>query len=145
MNRVLIYWGTLHTKSPTPLHDYTISSAVFKTFAIVALFPFATVMAADDQLQPTCGVAEDAKFSDCQTLVNNDWANFDYSRTCTFRNAAGIYSGKPWELYVDRCPGCIYVSNEGYQGQPDALKYAVNKILGCASTAKDKVNGAIKR
>ncbi|KAJ7060110.1 hypothetical protein C8F01DRAFT_1084510 [Mycena amicta] len=47
-------------------------STFFKTIALLSLLaPFATVMAADDQLQPTCGVAGDAILSDCQNLVNS--------------------------------------------------------------------------
>lgn len=61
-------------------HDKTMPSTFFKTIALLSLLaPFATVMAADDQLQPTCGVAGDAILSDCQNLVNSGWNNFDYS------------------------------------------------------------------
>jgi len=125
-------------------HDKTMPSTFFKTIALLSLLaPFVTVMAADDQLQPTCGVAGDATLSDCQTLVNSGWSNFDYSRTCHFRNSAGLPSGQAWNPICSPGNCCIYVANDGYKSNPDALKAAVQKILGCQDAAKNKVNGAM--
>ncbi|KAJ7483551.1 hypothetical protein FB451DRAFT_1129460 [Mycena latifolia] len=118
-----------------------ISTALFKTVAFSAFL--ATVMAADDQLQPTCGVAGDAVLSDCQTLVNSQWTNFDYSRTCHFRDGSGLPTGQAWNPICSPGNCCIYVANKGYQDNPNALKAAVQKILGCQDAAVNKVNGAM--
>ena len=81
--------------------------------------------------------------SDCEALVNSDWTNLNYGRTCSFRAEDGLPTGQAWNPICSPGNCCVYVADQGWEGHDDWLKAAVSTILGCQDAAVNKVNGAI--
>ncbi|KAK7037485.1 hypothetical protein VNI00_010977 [Paramarasmius palmivorus] len=107
----------------------TVVAAVSASPAYAALMP--------RQNSPTCGTTGDATLVDCQDLVNSQWANLNYDRTCTW--GAGNTAYNPI-CHPGNC--CVYVTVDTLS-QDDVQNAARTIVSGCASESTDTVNGVI--
>ncbi|KAK7037454.1 hypothetical protein VNI00_010946 [Paramarasmius palmivorus] len=108
----------------------------FLATIVAAIGASSTYAALVPRADPTCGTTGDATLVDCQNLVNSEWSNLNYERTCT-------YAGKT--AYNPIChPGncCVYVTVDTLT-EDDVKNAAKTIVSGCASQSTDTVNGVI--
>lgn len=90
-----------------------------------------------------------ATFSDCQALI--DPATWDSAwaadtNVCHYKNPDDLFSA-PAVAYNTACHGncCVYYASKVAGGKPDKGKTLQDaaSLMGCADTAKNKINGML--
>lgn len=120
-------------------------TSVLAFFVMLAAVAQGAVVARDGDVH--CGTTNDATFSDCQTLLNDDatwnaaWAGT--SNVCHYTNV--LMPAFDAVAYNTACHGncCVYWASSSQEGSPDKDTTRANAqgLLGCADRDVNKING----
>jgi hypothetical protein len=114
------------------------TSFVALVFASSALLTSAFPnLVAKDGRENVCGTTDDADLGACQSILDNWPGELRESLKCHF---GGFWRGTNTAYNVASVEGCsVYVVGTGKESQ--AVKEAVQNLMGCADESKGKVNG----
>ncbi|KAJ7913625.1 hypothetical protein B0H13DRAFT_1612376 [Mycena leptocephala] len=116
---------------------------------LLSLVAFSAMPAVFAQVGVHCGTTSDATFSDCQALFDpatwdSAWAGD--TNVCHYRNSGDLF-GAPAVAYNTACHGncCVYYASKVAGSKPDKGKTLQDaaSLMGCADTAKNKINGML--